>query len=71
MAREGSTWVPVSGLNGGETAIAHLYARNLSHIAQNSKCSVALLFVDISSAFASLVRHLVFDVCYKLVVQTI
>ena len=50
-----------SGLNGGETAITHLYVRNLVHIAQASNKSLALLFLDISTAFASLTRHLVFD----------
>jgi hypothetical protein len=42
-----------SGLWGGETAIAHLYARTMFD---------ALLFLDITTAFASLVRHIVLDV---------
>ena len=51
-----------SGLHGGETAITHLYVRNLYHMARVSGKSLSLIFLDISSAFASLVRRIIFDV---------
>jgi len=51
-----------SGLHGGETAITHLYVRNLYHIARVTGQSLSLLFLDITSAFASLVRRIIFDI---------
>ena len=51
-----------SGIHGGETAVAHLYIRNCIDIARRAGHSIALLFLDIHTAFASLVRHLVFNV---------
>ena len=38
-----------SGHNGGETAIAHLYARNMIHIAQRDKLSLSMIFTDITT----------------------
>ena len=49
-----------SGLNGGETAICHLYLRNLVDIAFRDRVCLSCLFVDIVTAFAALMRLLVF-----------
>ena len=47
-----------AGSNHGSTATAHLMARAYVDIAQVRKVSVALLFVDLRSAFASVARRL-------------
>ena len=51
-----------SGLHGGETAIAHLCLRSFFEIGRLMKKTVATLFLDIVTAFASMVRRIVFDV---------
>lgn len=50
-----------SGFNGGETAFAHLYLRLLCDYARKIQMSCAILFLDVSSAFASLLRRIIFD----------
>ena len=50
------------GFNGGETAFAHLYARLVNQACRNSRRTCANLFLDVISAFASLLRCIVFDV---------
>ncbi len=50
------------GLNGGETAIAHLYLRIFVDFINNSNTSGAIVFYDVCSAFATLLRRIVFDV---------
>ncbi len=50
------------GLNGGETAVAHLYLRLIVDSIINNKTSGALIFVDVTSAFATLLRRIIFDV---------
>ncbi len=52
----------MGGLNGGETAIAHLYLRLVVDAIINNKTSGALIFVDVTSAFATLLRRIVFDI---------
>jgi len=49
-----------SGFNGGETAFAHLYLRLLYDYARKIQMSCAILFLDVSSAFASLLRRIIF-----------
>ncbi len=51
-----------SGLHGGETAIAHLYLRAVLDYGHVAKKAVAILFLDIVTAFASMVRRIVFEV---------
>ena len=48
-----------SGLNNGSTDIAHLHLVALMEYAARNKLSIAILFVDISVAFASLSRRIV------------
>ena len=50
------------GLNGGETAIAHLYLRMFVDFINNSSTSGAIVFYDVCSALATLLRRIVFDV---------
>ena len=50
------------GLNGGETAIAHLYLRMFVDFINNSHKSGAIVFNDVCSAFATLLRRIVFDI---------
>ena len=50
------------GLNGGETAIAHLYLRLIVDAILHNKTSGALIFVDVTSAFATLLRRIVVDI---------
>ncbi len=50
------------GLNGGETAIAHLYLRLIVDFIINNKTSGAIIFADVMSAFATLLRRIVFDI---------
>ena len=50
------------GLNGGETAIAHLYLRLIVDFIINNKTSGAIIFADVTSAFATLLRRIVFDI---------
>jgi len=49
------------GFNGGETAFAHLYVRLVNQAAKSANLSCANLFLDVISAFASLLRCIVFD----------
>jgi len=49
------------GFHGGETAFAHLYVRLIMDMCQQTNMSVAILFLDVSAAFASLLRRIVFD----------
>ena len=53
------------GLNGGEAAIAHFYIRNIVDISHVEGVSCAVLFLDIVTAFATLLRRIVFDVCHS------
>ncbi len=50
------------GLNGGETAIAHLYLRMFVDFINQSNRSGAIIFYDVCSAFATLLRRIVFDI---------
>ncbi len=50
------------GLNGGETAIAHLHLRMFVHFINNTHTSGAIIFYDVCSAFATLLRRIVFDI---------
>ena len=49
------------GFNGGETAFAHLYVRLVNQACKAAKLTCANLFLDVISAFASLLRCIVFD----------
>ena len=49
------------GYNGGETACAHLYVRLVNQSCRCAKKTCANLFLDVISAFASLLRCIVFD----------
>ena len=49
-----------AGLNSGSTEIAHLHLIAIMEYAQTKNMSIAILFADISSAFASLCRDIVF-----------
>eukprot|EP00973_Karenia_brevis_P085147 11817536-Karenia_brevis.AAC.1 len=51
-----------SGFNGGEPAVAHLHAHALLHVGRVMRLSTFLIFIDIVSAFSSLVRYIVFDI---------
>ena len=50
------------GLHGGETAIAHLYLRLFIDSTLFLKLSSSVIFFDVVSAFATLLRRIVFDV---------
>ena len=50
-----------SGLNGGETCMAHLYIRTAFELCSHANVSAAVLFLDVVAAFASMLRRLVFD----------
>ena len=50
-----------SGLNGGETAFPHLYIRLIHDYLTNNRIPGALIFVDVTTAFASLLRRILFD----------
>ena len=50
-----------SGMNGGETAFAHLLIRSAIDVAKFTNSAVSVLFVDMVSAFATMLRRLVFD----------
>ena len=50
-----------SGFNGGETAFAHLYVRLFFDYCKFYKTSCALIFMDIVTAFAVLLRRIIFD----------
>ncbi len=52
-----------SGFNGGETAFAHIYMCGCSLLGKKNKCSAAALFVDVTIAFARLLRRILFDDC--------
>ena len=45
-----------SGLNNGTTETAHLYARACIDLAKMRALSVGLLFIDVKTAFASMIR---------------
>ena len=49
------------GFNGGETAFAHLYVRLVNQSCRCAKKTCANLSLDVISAFASLLRCIVFD----------
>lgn len=53
-----------SGFNGGETAFAHLTVRLFVDYLKNLKASGMCIFLDVASAFASLLRRIVFNVDY-------
>ena len=57
-AMAGDTQLGARFNNHGSTATGHLMARAYVDVAQVRKVSVALLFVDLRSAFASVVRTL-------------
>ena len=48
------------GLNGGETAFAHLYTRVVCEAAMHQKLSCACLFIDVVAAFASMLKRIIF-----------
>ena len=48
------------GINGGECAFAHLYLRLVSDWAQVNRSSIATLFLDVCSAFATMLRRIIF-----------
>ncbi len=50
-----------SGLNGGETCFAHLYVRLIFDYCKFHKSSAAFVFMDIITAFAVLLRRIIFD----------
>ena len=50
-----------AGFNGGETALPHLYVRLYTDYCNHHKINSSLLFVDVASAFASLMRRIIFD----------
>ncbi len=50
------------GLNGGETAIAHLYLWMFVDFINDTNKSGAIFFYDVCSAFATLLRRIVFDI---------
>ncbi len=50
-----------SGLNGGETAFAHLYVRLFFDYCKHYHLSCANIFMDIVTAFAVLLRRILFD----------
>lgn len=52
----------VGGLNGGETAFAHLYVRLTAELCQQVNRSFACLFLDVVAAFAQMLRRIVFDI---------
>ena len=56
----GKSWFG-PGLNGGETAFAHLYIRLVFDYCKHYKQSVACVFADITTAFAFLLRRIIFD----------
>ncbi len=56
-----SVWVG-GGVNGGETAIAHLYLRMFVDYINNTHTFGAIIFHDVCSAFATLLRRIVFDI---------
>eukprot|EP00973_Karenia_brevis_P016577 2269031-Karenia_brevis.AAC.1 len=49
-----------SGVRRAGTDLAHLHLRALVGIANHPKMSVAILFIDVITAYASLVREVVF-----------
>ena len=50
-----------SWMKGGETAFAHLYVRLFHDVCKSQKVSSALIFMDIVTAFAVLLRRILFD----------
>ena len=50
-----------SGLNKGSTDVAHIHLIAILEYAQTHNKSCAVLFVDISAAFASMSREIVFS----------
>ena len=51
-----------AGMNAGDTSKAHVYLKSMIDISSLWQNSLAILFLDIVSAFASLLRRIVFDV---------
>eukprot|EP00973_Karenia_brevis_P095198 12426218-Karenia_brevis.AAC.1 len=51
-----------SGLNSGDTSVAHLLARSYLDLGRKLGKTCALLFLDIQTAFASFVRSIVFRI---------
>ena len=50
-----------SGLNGGETAFPHLNVRLFFELAATRKQTAGGIFVDVASAFAKILRRIIFD----------
>ena len=50
-----------SGLNGGETAFAHLYIRLVFEYCKHNRISASFVFLDIVTAFAVLLRRIIFS----------
>ena len=46
-----------SGIGGGGTDVAHLYLRGLADFAKHKKLCCACIFIDVKTAFASLIRE--------------
>ena len=49
-----------SGLNHGTTTNTHLYVKSLVDIAEKQKVSISLIFADVKTAFASMLRETAF-----------
>ena len=47
-----------SGLNDGTTEMVHLYTRACIDLARHKDLSLALIFIDVKTAFASMIRVL-------------
>lgn len=52
--------VDTSGLNNGSTETAHLYIRTVVELCKAKKFSVALIFADVKTAFAAMIRTVSF-----------
>ena len=50
-----------AGMDQGDTGIAHVYLRCVCDLALKLNLSMAVVFLDIVAAFASLMRKIVFD----------
>ena len=50
------------GFNGGETSFAHLYIRSVMDVCRCLALSGGVLFLDVVTAFATMLRRTIFDV---------
>jgi len=51
------------GFNGGETSFAHLYARSVLDACRAGGLSCGILFLDVVTAFARMLRRSIFNIC--------